>query len=287
MRSNGERGFALVAVLWVVAALTLIAAVFMHSGRTQVQLTRNLAENAKAEALADAAVQRALYGLLSSGTDAAWRANGTSYEIDLSGGAATVKLYDEGGKIDINRAREDLLISLLVSVGTSPADAAVLAAAIADYRDADSDSRDHGAEDVDYDRAKLSHGAKDGLFTRRDELRGVIGMTDEIYARIEPLITVYSSRRYVDLASASEGVLRALPYLTDQQRQQLIADRASGSAGGSSSALTVMIVAEAATDSGGRFIREAVFRRSSDPAKLFDVLSWRHRWPTVGADSGS
>jgi general secretion pathway protein K len=287
MKPNRERGFALVAVLWVVAALTLIAAVFMHSGRTQVQLTRNLAENAKAEALADAAVQRALYGLLSSGTDTAWQTNGTSYDVELPGGRATVILYDEGGKIDINRAREDVLISLLISVGVPLEKAGDLAAAIADYRDADSDRRDRGAEDTDYDRAKLAFGAKDALLARNDELRGVIGMADDIYARIEPLVTVYSSRRYVDLASAPEGVLRALPYVTEQQRQQLIADRASGAAGSSSSAMTIMVVAKAETDSGGGFIREAVFRRSSDPLKLFDILSWRHRWPTAAADGGS
>jgi general secretion pathway protein K len=285
MTANSERGFALVAVLWVIAALTLIAAVFLHSSRTQVQLTRNLAENARAEALADAAVQRALFGLLSIGTSAEWRADGSSHTIDLPGGRATVTVYNEDGKIDINRAREDVLTSLLLSVDVPVDRASGIAAAIADYRDTDSDLRENGAEDQDYDRAQLTRGAKDALFVRTDELRAVMGMTDEVFERIEPSITVYSSRRYVDLTSASEGVLRALPYVTEQQRQQLLADRTSGSVGSSSSALTVMVVADVTTEGGGRYIREAVFRRSSDPQKVFDVVFWRHRWPS--APSGS
>ncbi len=287
MNWRDERGFALIAVLWVVAALTLIAALFLHSGRAQVDLTRNLRENAKAEALADAAVQRALYGLLAAGTETGWMANGVSHDVTLPGGSASVIMYDEGGKIDLNRAREDILTGLLLATGVPADEVTSLADAIADFRDVDGDRREHGAEAAEYDHAGLLSGPKNGLFVRNDELRGVMGMTDDIYARLEPWITVYSSRRSVELASASETVLRALPYVTEQQRQQLLADRANGSLGSSSAALTVMIVADATTDDGGRFIREAVVRRSSDPQKIFDVLSWRHRWPTADSDGGS
>ncbi len=43
---------ALVTVLWVLMLLALIAASFMRTTRTEINLTRNLIENAKAEALA-------------------------------------------------------------------------------------------------------------------------------------------------------------------------------------------------------------------------------------------
>jgi general secretion pathway protein K len=59
-----QRGLALVTVLWVLVLLALIAASFTHTTRTEVNLTRNLIEAARAEALADAGVNRAILGLL-------------------------------------------------------------------------------------------------------------------------------------------------------------------------------------------------------------------------------
>lgn len=59
-----QRGLALVVVLWVLVLLALIAASFTYTTRTEVNLTRNLIEAARAEALADAGVNRAILGLL-------------------------------------------------------------------------------------------------------------------------------------------------------------------------------------------------------------------------------
>ena len=50
----GRRGLALVTVLWVLMLLALIAASFMATTRTEINLTRNLIESAEAEALPDA-----------------------------------------------------------------------------------------------------------------------------------------------------------------------------------------------------------------------------------------
>ncbi len=63
------RGLALVTVLWVLMLLALIAASFTRTTPTEVNLTRNLIENAEAEALADAGVYRAVLGLLTPQTE--------------------------------------------------------------------------------------------------------------------------------------------------------------------------------------------------------------------------
>ena len=55
-RCRDRRGLALVTVLWVLMLLSLMAASFMKTTRTEVNITRNLIENAEAEALADAGV---------------------------------------------------------------------------------------------------------------------------------------------------------------------------------------------------------------------------------------
>ncbi len=59
-RIASQRRLALVTVLWVLMLLALIAASFTKTTRTEINLTRNLIENAKAEALADAGVYRAV-----------------------------------------------------------------------------------------------------------------------------------------------------------------------------------------------------------------------------------
>ncbi len=68
-RPRASRGLALVTVLWVLVLLSLIAASFTHTTRTQVNLTRNQIENAAAEAAADAGIYRAILALLSPRTE--------------------------------------------------------------------------------------------------------------------------------------------------------------------------------------------------------------------------
>ncbi len=65
-RGAAQRGLALVAVLWVLVLLSLMATSFTRTTRTEINLTRNLIDNAKA--LADAGVYRAVYGLLAPRT---------------------------------------------------------------------------------------------------------------------------------------------------------------------------------------------------------------------------
>ena len=65
MQSPNQSGIALVIVLWVIALLAVVAVSFTTATRGQANLVRNLVENAKAEALADAGLYRAIHGLLS------------------------------------------------------------------------------------------------------------------------------------------------------------------------------------------------------------------------------
>ena len=65
-----SRGLALVTVLWVLVLPSLIAASFTATTRTEINLTRNLIENVKAEALSDAGIHRAIYALLSPKSEA-------------------------------------------------------------------------------------------------------------------------------------------------------------------------------------------------------------------------
>ena len=66
---HGQRGIVLIAVLWVVTLLAIVAASFMTETRTDTRLARNLVDVAEAEALADAGVFRAIQELLTPKSD--------------------------------------------------------------------------------------------------------------------------------------------------------------------------------------------------------------------------
>jgi general secretion pathway protein K len=281
MRLGDQRGIALVAVLWVVAILALVAAVFMREARTEIALTRNLAEEAKAEALAEAGVNRAILVLLGLDETIPWRIDGTAFAFDYGGGTVRVSLQDEGGKIDLNRAGDAVLQGLFTSVGVGQDAAQHLVDAIADFRDADGLRHLNGAEDAEYAKAGLPYDAKDAPFAATEELLQVFGMTPELYARVAPYVTVYSPRRDVNLATAPAAVLKALPYLSPDRARSVLEQRAADA--GSSRrfrVIAVTVLVEATTTDGGKVMREVVLRRSGGGTRPFDIVKWRRVWPS-------
>ena len=77
-----QRGAALVLVLWTLALLTVIAGSFSFGMRTEAVLAQNLVASAKARALADGAVHRAIYELMKPDTDAAkWKPDGKIHRM--------------------------------------------------------------------------------------------------------------------------------------------------------------------------------------------------------------
>ncbi len=194
-------------MLWVLILLSLMAASFIRTVRTDINLTRNLTDNAKAEALADGGVFQAITGLLAPVNQGGWRVDGTVYAWAYGGGEIRVWVQDEGGKIDLNKGQDVLLRILFQSLGLDDQESAALADAIVDFRDPDDLRRLNGAEDADYALAGLAHDAKDAPFEAVEELHQVLGMTPALYDRVAPSLTVYSGLRSPHLATASRTVL--------------------------------------------------------------------------------
>lgn len=278
-RATGQRGIALVAVLWGLAILSIIAAAFLADTRSQGTIARNLMENAKAQALADAGVYRAIAGILSIDPAIAWRADGTAYQLSLGEGEVLITIADEGGKVDINRAQDRLLRGLFEGSGMPENDAAALIDAIRDFADRDDDRRPAGAEDDDYVAAGLEWGAKDAPFEAVEELQQVLGMSRPLYDRLAPFLTVYSGRAQVNPVVAPREVLMAMPGLGEEQVDALLARRAeAGDARARSVGTAFTIRAAAVTSGGGQFIREAVVQRTADRRNPYLIREWRQFW---------
>ena len=228
MSTRRQLGIALIAVLWVLLLLAFLAASFSSSTRTEANLARNLVENAKAEALADAGVYRAITGLAIPIEEGGLRVDGTVYAWAFGDGEVRFAIRDEGGKIDLNGASVELLHGLFRSIGLDEQEAAALADAIADFRDADDDRRPQGAEDMDYQAADLPHRAKDAPFELIEELLQVKGMTGELYLRLRPSLTVYTGVDIPDRDTAPPDVLAALSAVDPEELEQDLAEEEEG-----------------------------------------------------------
>jgi len=271
------RGFALILVLWVLMFLSIIAVTLIHQTQEDARFERAMVEDAKAEALAEAGVVQAMAALSNPESD--WLADGMAHQIRLGEGVVTVRIYDETGRIDLNLADDAMLVSMLQSTGVALEKAQRLAAAIEDYRDPDDIKRPGGAEAADYAAAKLDHRPKNAPFELPEELAQVMGMTPEILRAVYPLVTVYSPHKEVNLAAASDAVLRALPNMDSRRMEQA---RLLRDAHVPSRPPVVTVIATADTAGGGHFIRQATLRRTAAPGRPFEVLSWRRTWPEEG-----
>lgn len=282
-RRGGQRGIALLTVLWVLILLGLIAASFLREARLGTSLARNATENAKAEALAEAGVRRAMLALLDPDAATRWRADGTAYQFALGEGTVTVRIQDEAGKVDLNRGRAPLLLALFGAVGLDPETAQSLVDAILDFRDPDHERRPAGAEDSDYQAAGLDGEAKDAPFGDKEELMQVLGMSREIYDAVAPYVTVHSRRGRINFLTAPELLLAVIPNLTPEQLDRIRADRAGGARLERAQPDVVTVRAEAVTKGGGAFIREAVLQRTGEAEPPFQILDWRQEWRSAPA----
>src|SRR5579863_8363240 len=74
-----------------------------------------------------------------------------------------------------------------------------------------------GATDADYLAAGYPYHPRGGPFQRVDELLLVMGMTPELYHRVEPALTVYSGRPLFDPQVAPREALAALDDMDKSQ----------------------------------------------------------------------
>jgi general secretion pathway protein K len=285
---RAQRGVALVLVMWVAVLLTVIAGSFIVERRTETMVVANSVSMARAEAIADAGVQRAVFEIYrNDNSPEAWKRDGTRYAMTFDGAPITVEIRDESAKIDINTAFEPLLRGLLVQSGLPEDEASRVLDAILDWRDPDDLKRPNGAEEPDYRAAGLSYKPANGPFQAIEELQLVLGMRPEIYRRLAPFITVFSRAPGVNAPLAAREVLLAIPGATTEMVDEYIARREAARAAGqplpvfsamptaTGFTMVASIRSEAHLEDGTAFVREAVAILRPAPRKPVTFLAWR------------
>jgi general secretion pathway protein K len=269
---------------YVVSGVVLLSAVavsFLTSSTTSYRLSRNATEAAQAEAAVEAAIVRAVLGLLDSRRERRWRVDGTPMEFSFGGVKVRVAIQDELGRIDLNHADHSLLAGLFQSVGLGIDPAGRLADKILDWRGSGAGKRPSGAQEPDYRAAGLGHQPRNGPFQSVDELKLVMGVTPELYQRVQPALTVYSGRQFLDPQFAPAAALAALPGQSREAAGVIAASRRSqaGRAGIidpitplGGRAFSVRLEIERP---GGALIREVVIRLTDQPSEPYWLLTWR------------
>lgn len=210
-RLQRSRGAALLLVLWLIALLTALVGAFALSAQIEGLQGRVLVRGLAAGNAARAGMEYAMTRVELEDPRRQWVPDGRPYAWRYAGAEIEVRITDENGKVDLNHAQMLLLTALLRAVGVEQMEAGRLAGAIVDWRDPDSLTQPSGgAEDTDYAAAGRSYGAKDAQLESIAELEQVLGFTPELYARIQPLVTVFSGRPQPDTAFAPAEVLDAL-----------------------------------------------------------------------------
>jgi general secretion pathway protein K len=290
---------ALVLVMWVAVLLTVIAGSFIVERRTEMLVVSNSVSMARAEAIADAGIQRAVFEIYrNDNSPEAWKRDGTRYSMTFDNTPVAVEIRDESAKIDINTAYEPLLRGLLVSSGLPDDEASRVLDAILDWRDPDDLKRPNGAEAPDYNAAGLTYKPANGPFQAIEELQLVLGMRPELYRRIAPFITVYSRAPGVNTQLASREVLLSLPGATTEAVDEYLSRREAARAAGqplpvfptqlpgpAGFTMVASIRAQTQLDDGTAFVREAVAILRPAPRRPVTFLAWRQLAVPLASDA--
>ena len=208
-----SRGFALLAVLWTLTAVTAFTGAALAVARLGSTTTRNRVLLARAAWAREGCVEilQARFAQDASVRDL--------HPVDLGRGTwCSATLEDPSAKLNLNLADRPALITVLQAVVQRSIAVDSLADALLDWRDPDVVPRPLGDE---------SSRNRNGPFADVRELRYVRGYTDSLVARLTPFMTTCGTG-VINVNAAPEAVLAALPGVTDETVRIVMLHRSSG-----------------------------------------------------------
>jgi len=239
-----RQGMALLAALWLVVAIATVALQFSIEAHQRRQFGLLVSERGQQRALAlgafaltRAKLEQALragpqnvnssVGMLRASDpwlDIDSLYTGTVYVDSIP---VQVEAHDLGEKLNINQLSETDIQTFFNFLLKDMSTATHLAQSIMDWRDADSIPRPSGAERDAYIKAEKLALPTNAPFRDVEDLRDVMGMTEDIYQQAAPYLTTRGTG-LVNVNTAPVPVLRALPGMTDQTLNLILQMRSQG-----------------------------------------------------------
>ena len=222
----------------------VIVGEFCHAMRAEMNITRNFKEKTQAYYIATTGLNQTVVELIKNmlvplkatpGDDEikeeiSWRINADIPPVFFDQGQFKIKIDNESGKVNINKADSRLLKLIFSRFELDDSEKDVLVDSILDWRDPDKFHRLNGAEDDYYNALPEPYECKDADFDSAEELLLVKGMTPEIfYGGLKEMVTVYANKilgtskrkarnhklKKININAASPEILRCLPEMTD------------------------------------------------------------------------
>jgi general secretion pathway protein K len=220
MRKASQRGSALLAVLWLSAALSAIAYSVATTVRGEIERTSTLTDGVRSYFLATGAFERALFQIEVG--EPYFAAGTPRLNFTFPSGTATVEIIPEASKLSINEAKPEDLLRLLIQLGAEPERAQQIAMAIVDWRT----PAPGGLSPFDQHYLSIapSFRARHSSVEEIEELLLVKGMTPDLFygsvvrdeqGRLQPraglrdCVSVYGSAGAVDVNTAQPAVMAA------------------------------------------------------------------------------
>ncbi|VIO78029.1 hypothetical protein CI1B_72130 [Bradyrhizobium ivorense] len=211
-RSSASRGFVIVAVLWILLALSSLALIFSAYLSASARALAANDISLQTEALVSAGVELAAYQLALS--DAKVRPTRGAFQFGLNDANIAVSFTSEAARLDLNYASKEMLTGLFTVLGARKDAAAEYAERIVGWRTRPTP----GSENVEAARYNaLGYAPRQGLFTHVNELALVAGIPAVLVDRALPFVTVFNGSPDVDPAIAAPEVLVATGKLDNQQ----------------------------------------------------------------------
>ena len=305
-RLRGDRrGFALIAVLLVLAVVGVIGAEFAYSMRLEATSVRSFKDTLIASHLAEAAIEQAIREIAGDVAFVATDDDGalTFYtrervalprlartNVPLGNGNFTYRVTDEESRLNLNAATPDRVDRLLLALGVDKIERDTINDSLQDWRDANEEHRINGAESEDYYlRLPLPYRSKNSALDSINELLQVKGVTSAIFngAGGKPGLASYvtvKSPGQININTAPCIVLKALGLgeaectAIDQGRRGAPYPSVPGQFGGrglSTTTRTFRIEAEGLVGGEVRARLTAIVQRRADAAtESLSVLEW-------------
>jgi general secretion pathway protein K len=280
------RGFIVVAVLWILAALSALVLIYLTYVTNTAMVVAGSTDRVQAEALETAAIELAVYQLTAVKEDV--RPTSGTFDARVGAGRISVTFRSEAARIDLNAAPKGLLAGLMIGLGAAPSDAATYADRILAWR-APTELGDDDPENSFYRTSGIAYVPRHAPFPQVEELWLVQGIPPLFIERMLPFVTVFSNLASVNILDAAPQVVAALPGMTPENLQSVLSQRGdpaldprsllavTGGEGGTitgSKAYRMTIAVE--SGSGRRGAAEVVILLLEDGDEPYRVLSWRN-----------
>lgn len=284
--ARNSRGFIVIAVLWILAALSALVLIYLTYVTNTAVIVAGSTDRIQTEAMVTGGVELAAFQLAGL-SDAARPSSGT-FNARLGQGRVFVTFRSEAARVDLNAAPKGLLTGLMAGLGVNGSNAAVYADRILAWRTT-TEAGEGDPENSFYRTSGVSYLPRHAPFPSAEELWLVQGIPSAVVERMLPFVTVFSNLAAVNVLDAAPQVLAALPGMTPEKLQSLLAQRSDpsvdpreliGLTGGQGATLASSKAYRISVDvelpdgrRGGGEIVILLLENSDEP---YRVLSWRN-----------